>query len=109
MGCSASTTSLAKQAINGKHGRTTLNGKGPSIYAVQGEDSQATQILTKKQKTLILKSWKMLSPKQVQHARTIFLRIFEQNPDLKALFPFSELEGEALTSNPLFQVRHFSE
>ena len=58
---------------------------------------------TQRQKQLIRQTWKRVSDRQVETGIEIFLKLFQLKPEAKRLFPFRDLEGEALLSNSLFR------
>ena len=59
-------------------------------------------LLTEKQKNLIRFTWNRLEPNMAEVGSMVFGRIFNRNPDVKALFPFKGVYGEALQNHPVF-------
>ncbi len=62
-------------------------------------------ILTERQKTLIKTTWKELEADMAAIGTLVFLRIFNQNPKLKVIFPFRNNWGNDLVTHPAF-ARH---
>ena len=61
--------------------------------------------LSESQKVLIKKTWKPLEKDMAKTGKLVFLRIFEARPEIKALFPFKDCEGDELMSHQAF-VNH---
>ncbi len=59
-------------------------------------------ILTEHQKMLIRTSWEQLEPDMTDIGKMVFLRIFNQNPRIKMLFPFRNMYGNDLVSHHTF-------
>ncbi len=60
-------------------------------------------VLSDSQKYAIRSTWKILEQDMVNNGKAVFLRIFEQNPAVKQLFPFRNYWGDALIKDPVFQ------
>ncbi len=63
--------------------------------------------LDESQKGLIQNSWRDLEVEFDNVGTLVFLRIFNQNPDLKALFPFQNNWGNDLVSHPSFKSHSY--
>ena len=59
--------------------------------------------LTERQKTLVRQTWSLLADDLVTRGSMIFLYIFKKRPSTKELFPFRDVEGDALLRNPMFK------
>ena len=59
-------------------------------------------LLTEKQKNLIRFTWNKLETNMEEVGSMVFGRIFNRNPEVKALFPFKGVYGEALRNHPVF-------
>ena len=59
--------------------------------------------LTERQKTLVRETWSLLADDLVTRGSMIFLYIFKKRPSTKELFPFRDIEGDALLRNPMFK------
>ena len=59
-------------------------------------------LLTENQKVDIKETWKFLESDIANHGIAIFLRIFDQNPKVKELFPFRDSWGDELLQHPMF-------
>lgn len=67
-------------------------------------ESTNVEVFTERQKILVRKTWKYLSNDLTGYGTMVFLRIFEQHPHVKKLFPsICNDEGETLLKNPLFK------
>ena len=82
MGCS---TSIIKPTENGRPG------------------THSNKHLQENQEKIVLKNWKFLSNDLTGRGSRIFLRIFQMNPHVKALFPCRHLEGEELKKDVNFK------
>ena len=60
--------------------------------------------LSDHEKQLIKKSWAQLEKDMDNIGVRIFLRIFDQNPSVKRMFPFRDHWGDALIKDPMFQA-----
>ncbi len=63
------------------------------------------QVLTEAQKELIRQTWHELEGDMSTIGTLVFLRIFNQNPKLKVIFPFRNNWGNDLVTHPAFS-RH---
>jgi len=59
--------------------------------------------LTEDQKTLVRETWSLLADDLVSRGSMIFLYIFQKRPSAKELFPFRNVEGDALLRNAMFK------
>ncbi len=62
-------------------------------------------ILTERQKEFIRTTWQELEADLTTIGTLVFLRIFNQNPKLKVIFPFRNNWGNDLVTHPAF-ARH---
>ncbi|XP_014676644.1 PREDICTED: neuroglobin-like [Priapulus caudatus] len=77
-------------------------GGGCSVVATSGGRPDIE--LTEREKALIRRSWKLLcEDSMTMIGGEIFLKIFELNNEVKALFPFRDVTGEALKHDPDFK------
>ena len=61
-------------------------------------------ILNQEQVAMINENWKLIDPHLTIVGKQIFLRIFEQKPECKSLFPFKNYWGDDLTKHPVFSA-----
>lgn len=59
--------------------------------------------IPERQELLIKKSWRLLAVDMTSVGSKIFLKIFQMNPRIKLLFPFSNLEGDELLKDVTFK------
>ena len=59
--------------------------------------------LTKEEKLAIRSSWEVVSLNREHIGRQIYLRLFEQKPEVKDLFSFREAWGDELITHPDFR------
>ena len=92
MGCSPSMTWSQKSG-------------SASVTVTSQRDGNATDKIwfTENEKTLVRRTWKLLANDMTGRGSAIFLRIFHQNPEMKQLFPFSDIEGDELLRNVQFK------
>ena len=62
-------------------------------------------MLNNHKKDIIYSTWRCLLDSNVENGMRIFKYIFLRRPDVKILFPFRDLEGQALENDPMFR-RH---
>ncbi len=79
--------------------------KDPYRHDLKKQLRMDTLILSESQKVLIKKTWKPVQKDMTNIGKLVFARIFEAKPEIKALFPFKDLEGEQLMSHQAF-VNH---
>ena len=66
-------------------------------------NSQFTHV-EKSKKDLIKQTWMLLEDDMENIGIQVFLRIFDQNPSVKLLFPFKDVWGDALITHPMFKA-----
>lgn len=98
MGCRAS-VSLVQQPISCRSSRLHDFGAEPSS-ATEGVVKPI--ILSAQQKTIVLRTWRILSSDLADRGVRVFLHIFDKNPRIKALFAYRDLVGEQLRRNHHF-------
>ena len=74
----------------------------PGVGSALPPDSKKAG-LTEKEKILVRRNWKRLSCDLTERGAKVFLRIFSDNPNVKLLFPFKDLDGEELTKDVNFR------
>ena len=87
MGCSASNRSNVK-------GFTTTIAVAP-VASNSG--------FTERQKLIVRKTWKLLATDLTGRGSKVFMKIFELNPHVKALFAFKNVDGDELLLDPGFK------
>ena len=65
--------------------------------------SRSSQV-SKAGKALIRETWMLLEDDMENIGIQVFLRIFDQNPEVKLLFPFKDCWGDALITHPMFKA-----
>ena len=58
----------------------------------------------KSKKDLIKQTWILLEDDMENIGIQVFLRIFDQNPEVKLLFPFKDVWGDTLLTHPMFKA-----
>ncbi|KAI0237414.1 hypothetical protein LSAT2_012060 [Lamellibrachia satsuma] len=86
-------------------GCTSSREKDPSgeTYERRRCGGDSDDFLTEHQKTLVRDTWRLLSDDLVSRGSMIFLYIFKKRPSAKELFPFRDVEGDALLRNAMFK------
>ncbi len=60
-------------------------------------------VLSDSQKYAIRSTWKLIEKDVTNNGIAVFLRIFDQNPEIKQLFSFKDVWGDALLEHPKFK------
>ena len=86
MGCSPS--------VQDKNGLKTFNLKSHGVSALVINESEIR---------IVRKTWKILSNNMPTIGAKIFLEIFTRVPQIKQIFPFREVTGQAMLNDPHFK------
>src|SRR6218665_1277905 len=98
MGCRAS-VSLAHLPVSCRSSRQEDFGARSSSAE---EDGVGSVTLSAQQKTIVQRTWRVLSSDLADRGVRIFLHIFEKTPPIKTIFAYRDLVGDQLRRN-----RHF--
>ncbi len=52
-------------------------------------------------------TWRQIESQMTNIGTLVFLRIFDQNPKVKRLFPFHEAWGDELLTHPMFRAHAY--
>ena len=76
-----------------------------SLDNIQDLCCRTSRFSVEKPKTdLIKQTWMLLEDDMENIGIQVFLRIFDQNPSVKLLFPFKDVWGDALITHPMFKA-----
>ena len=104
MGCSSSIADVTMTRQKPDKNPTTNLTKIPVAPTDDGETrTKVSILLSPEQKESIRKSWKFFEKDMEGFGKQIFLKIFEEKPQLKDLFPFRCVWGDRLISHPAFK------
>lgn len=60
-------------------------------------------VLSASQKVLIKTTWRIVEADMQNIGTLVFLRVFDQKPSVKELFPFKDCWGDELLEHPMFK------
>ena len=102
MGCAHSSSSRSVTVVNGAVSVATDAGDTTSSRRRQSSHFD-DKYFTRREKRLIRVTWDLVKHDELSIGIRIFRRLFEVKPEAKQLFPFRQLQGDALLSDPLFR------
>ncbi len=107
--CSIQTVIMGSVLSAAKHGSSradrSSDKKDTYRHDIKKQLRHDSFTLAESQKVLIKKTWKPMEKDMAYIGKLVFLKIFEGRPEIKALFPFKDCEGDELMSHQAF-VNH---